>query len=131
VSGRGSRLPRPTRTTEWAIEAIDSRAARDWEKLCAAAPNAAAAAWDQLSSNPTTHSDRQTRLKGSLASGSYQGRTYERWQYEVTGGGRMWYFVEDPTEGGRARPARTGRGPRPRKRILIEAVHLGHPKATE
>ncbi|MBI4729265.1 MAG: hypothetical protein HY775_07140 [Acidobacteria bacterium] len=131
MTGRRSGLPRPTRTTEWAIEAIDSRAAEDWEKLCAVEPNAAAFAWDRLSTNPEAHSERQTRLKGSLATGTYEGRTYVRWQYEVTSGGRIWYFVDDPTEGGRKRVERRGRGPRPRRRVLVEAVHVGHPKATE
>jgi hypothetical protein len=131
VAGRGSRLPRPVRTDEWAIEAINNRAAEDWDKLAAVEPNALAAAYDQLSTDPTTVSARQTRLKGSLATGSFEGRTLDRWQYEVTAGGRLWYFVDDPTEGDRRTPRRKGRGPRPRRRVLIEAVSIGHPKATE
>lgn len=131
MPARGSRLPRPTRTDEWAIEAINQPAADDWDKLVAVEPNAAAAAWDQLATNPTAHSSRQTRLKGSLAAGTYEGRRFDRWQYEVTAGGRIWYLVDDPTEGGRRRPERRGRGARPRRRVLVEAVHIGHPKATE
>ncbi len=128
---RNSRLARPTRTTEWVIEAINSRVEEDWDKLCAVEPNAAATAWDQLSTDPTAFSSRQTRMKGSLGTGTYEGQQYERWQYEVTSGGRIWYFVDDPTQGGRMKTQRKGRGPRPRRRVLIEKVHLGHPKETE
>ncbi len=131
MTGSSRRLARPTRTSEWAIEAVSKRAADNWEKLAAAEPNAAASAWEQLSTNPTALSSRQTRMKGSLAKGRYEGRDLDRWQYEVTAGSRIWYFVDDPTERGRRMPARSGRGPRPRRRVLVEAVHIGHPKVTE
>lgn len=110
---------------------MDRRVAEDWDKLAAVEPNALATVYDQLSTNPTAVSARQMRLKGGLATGSFEGRTFDRWQYEVTAGGRIWYFVDDPTEGGRRRTERKGRGPRLRRRVLIESVSIGHPKATE
>ena len=131
MPARGSRLARPVRTDEWSIEAINGRAAEDWNKLAAVEPNALAAAYDQLSTNPVAVSSRQMRLKGSLATGTFEGRVFDRWQYEVTAGGRIWYFADGPAEGGRRDPERKGRGPRPRRRVLIEAVSIGHPKATE
>ena len=48
-----------------------------------------------------------------------------------TAGGRIFYFVDDPTSGGRIKPQRRGRGSKPRRRVIIEAVHPGHPKGTE
>lgn len=63
--------------------------------------------------------------------GTFEGQTFTGWQYEVTGGGRIFYFVDDPTDGGRRKPQRQARGPRPRRRVIVEAVHPGHPKATE
>jgi len=42
-----------------------------------------------------TSPERQHRLKGSLGTGSWKGAELERWQYEVTGGGRIWYLVDD------------------------------------
>lgn len=104
--------------------------AEDWDKLAAVEPNALAAAYDHLSTSPTAVSARQMPLKGNLTTGAFEGRIYHRWQYEVTAGGRIWYFVDDPTEGGRRRAERRGRGPRPRRRVLIEAIWIGHPKAT-
>ncbi len=32
-----------------------------------------------------------------MGSGVYEGRTLERWQYELTSGGRVFYLVADPT----------------------------------
>lgn len=130
MAKRGSRLGRPTRTDEWSIEALSKRAADDWETLASVEPNAAAAAWDQLSRDPTARSSRQEPLKGYRGTTTHEGRTYVRWQYEVTGGGRIWYLVDDPTAGG-GPSKRRGRGPRPRRRVLVEAAHIGHPKATE
>ena len=37
-----------------------------------------------------------------------------QWQFEVTGGGRIWYCFDDD-----------------KKTIWLTAVHIGHPKATE
>lgn len=132
MPARGSRLPRPVRTEEWSVEAISHRVVDDWNKLAAVEPNALATAHDQLSTDPTAVSARQKRLKGSLAFGTFEGRTFERWQLEVTAGGRIWYFVDDPTEGGRlVKQVRKGRGPKRRRRVLVEAVSIGHPKETE
>jgi hypothetical protein len=77
-------------------------------------------------------SSRQKHLAGkTYGTGSYEGETYDRWQYEETAGGRIFYFVDDPTGGGRTKPQRRGRGVKPRGRLIIEAVHPGHPKGTE
>lgn len=57
--------------------------------------------------------------------------TLVRWQYEATAGGRIFYFVDDPTEGGCKKLERKGRGRNPRRCVIIEAVHPGHPKETE
>lgn len=40
--------------------------------------------------------------------------TLERWQYEVTGAGRVWYLVDDE-----------------RRTVWISYAGVGHPKATE
>ena len=61
-----------------------------------------------------------SRTRGSIGSdfaiGSYEGKTLERWQYKITNGGRIWYFVV-PTPGaktaGRARMPDTIPNPQP------------------
>lgn len=56
---------------------------------------------------PTEFSPRQKKLEGKTwGSGTYQGKTFDRWQYEVTSGGRIFYFVDDPTDQGRQPHAR-------------------------
>lgn len=85
-----------------------------------------------MASNPTQFSSRQKRLEGkTYGTGTYEGVVHDRWQYEATSGGRIFYFVDDPTSGGRKRTERKGRGPKPRRRVIVEAVHPGHPKETE
>jgi glycosyltransferase involved in cell wall biosynthesis len=37
------------------------------------------------------------RLHGSLSTASRRGADLEQWQFEVTGGGRIWYLVEETT----------------------------------
>lgn len=129
---RGERLVRPARTDEWEIVGADKGVVVAWDRWAAQEPNAPSTAYHQLARNPTEHSSRQTKLEGKTwGVGTYEGRSFDRWQYEVTSGGRIFYFVDDPTSGGRRKPERSGRGSRPRTRVIIEAVHPGHPKGTE
>lgn len=129
---REERIARPARTDEWEIVAADKGVAEDWTRWAKQEPNALAAAHDQLSRHPTAFSPRQKKLEGKTwGTGTYEGQKFDRWQYEVTSGGRIFYFVDDPTDGGRRKPEPRGRGPRPRRRVIIEAVHPGHPKGTE
>lgn len=129
---RQERIARPTKTEEWEVVAADKGVAEDWDRYANQEANALATAYDQLSTNPTEFSSRQKKLEGkTYGTGAYGGKTYDRWQYEVTGGGRIFYFVDDPTSGGTKKVERTGRGPRPRRRVIVEAVHPGHPKGTE
>lgn len=42
------------------------------------------------------------------------GETLEQWQYEVTGGGRLWYCIDDV-----------------RRLVWLTGAATGHPKRTE
>lgn len=129
---REERVARPARTDEWEIVAADKGLSDEWDRWAKQEPNALATAYDQLATNPTQLSTRQKRLEGkTMGTGTFEGKVFDRWQYEATGGGRIFYFVDDPTNGGRKKPERTGRGPKPRRRVIVEAVHPGHPKETE
>ncbi len=98
---RAERIARPARTDEWEIVAADKGVSDEWERWARQEPNALAAAYDHLATNPTQFSPRQKRLEGrTYGTGTYGGRTFVRWQYEATAGGRIFYFVDDPTEGG-------------------------------
>ncbi len=129
---RETRVARPARSDEWEIVAADRGVSDDWDRWANQEPNALAAAYDQLATNPTQLSSRQKRLEGkTMGTGTYDGKTFDRRQYEATAGGRIFYFVDDPTDGGRKKPERKGRGPKPRRSVIVEAVHPGHPKQTE
>lgn len=127
MTKRGARLTRPVPADEWELVAITTEAARGWAQLEATEPNALARAYDHLTNDPTQHSSRQHRMKGHYATGTYEGKTFERWQYEVSGASRIWYFVDAPD------PAvhRHKKGPQLQKRVLVEMVSVGHPKGTE
>ena len=43
-----------------------------------------------------------------------QGRTMERWQHEITAGGRVWFLLDED-----------------KHTIWIDEVHLGHPAKTD
>lgn len=95
-------------------------AAKGWIDLLAVARNATVDAWDTLTREPTTETQRLYQLKGEFAYGAYQGRTYGRYQYKVTDGGRIWFFVEPAPKGSKTAG-----------RVLLERCEPGHPKETE
>jgi len=73
-------------------------------------------AHDAIRADPRSISspERHHRLKGSLATGVWKGQLYERWQFEVTGGGRIWYLIDDD-----------------RRTAWIIYAGTGHPIATD
>jgi hypothetical protein len=63
--------------------------------------------------------ERHHRLKGSLDTAAWKGEVLERWQYEVTGGRRIWYLIDDTRRTAWITYAGTGH-PRPRsERVVI------------
>ena len=88
---RGDRVAPPAAPGRWELRFADRAAAADWEKLVQNVPTAARTCFDALSDDPRHRSARQKRLRGELGSRSVGGRVVEQWQYEVTGGGRVWY----------------------------------------
>lgn len=111
---RRERVAPPPATGGWDFRHGTSEAAKGWGKVCAAAPSNARAAWEKITSDPRERSTRQHPLKGSLGSRSVNGQEMEQWQYEVTGGGRLWYAIDDET-----------------RTVWLTEATTGHPKATE
>jgi hypothetical protein len=71
---------------------------------------------ERLESRPLERGDnpqRTHKLRGSLSTRKVEGVTYEQWQHEITGAGRVWYCVD-----------------RKNRIIWITQVALGHPKGT-
>lgn len=122
MSKRGSAVPRPLKRTEWEIVFATRDAEKGWTDLLATARNATIDAWNTLTSEPLTETPRLYQLKALYAYGTYEGRTYARYQYKVTDGGRIWFFVEPAPKGAKTKTA---------GRVLLERCEPGHPKETE
>ncbi|MEH1055728.1 hypothetical protein V6U89_11015 [Micromonospora sp. CPCC 206171] len=113
---RGDRAAPPALAGEYELRFAESAAADGWEQLARQAPANLRRAYDALRADPRsrTSPERQHRLKGSLATASWKGQELERWQYEVTGGGRIWYLIDDE-----------------RRTVWLTYAGTGHPRATE
>ncbi|GGM13884.1 hypothetical protein GCM10012279_35130 [Micromonospora yangpuensis] len=94
---RGDRAAPPAVGNEFELRFASAAAAEGWEQLARQAPTNLRRAFETIRTDPRSRvsPDRHHRLKGSLGSGLWKGEVCERWQYEVTGGGRIWYLVDD------------------------------------
>ena len=111
---RRERVAPPPAAGGWDFRYATSNAVAGWDKVCAAAPSNARVAWERISSDPRQRTHRQHPLKGGLGARLVNGDTLDQWQYEVTGGGRLWYCIDDA-----------------RRVVWLTDAMVGHPKATE
>jgi hypothetical protein len=72
--------------------------------------------WVVRLADPRSRNDlsRQHRLKFDLKSVKVDGAELEQWQYEVTGGGRIWFAIDDE-----------------RRTLWITQAGTGHPRQTD
>jgi hypothetical protein len=84
--------------------------------LCRQAPSNLRRAYEIITTDPApiARSSRHNRLKPPLAERSFKGRSLPQWQYEVTGGGRLWYLVDAE-----------------RREVWLTYAGTGHPKQTD
>lgn len=119
---RRQAVPRPLKRANFEIIFITSQAEKGWRDGLATFCNAIADAWDHLCKTPAAEDGKRVyQLRADLATGTFEGNTYARYQYKFPNGGRIWYFI-DPTRDKKAKTA---------GRVLIEAVHTAHPNATK
>jgi len=114
---RGDRVAPPPVGHEWDLRFATGEAASGWEELCRQAKENTRRAYEAIRTDPRPNppTGRHHRLKGKiLAHGTRDGRLLERWQYEVTAGGRIWYLVDDT-----------------KRTVWIEYAGTAHPKITE
>src|SRR5215217_434044 len=92
--GRGDEARRPT---GWVVLLVDRQAAQGWAALLAQVPENLDRAWVAITARPRGRENlsRQHRLKYDLRTIKVDGAELEQWQYEVTGGGRIWYAIDD------------------------------------
>ncbi len=113
---RGDRAAPQPRPGEYDLRFANNEAAKGWDELCRQAPGNTRAAFDAIRADPcpVPPSTRHHRLKYDLAWGTHNGRRLEQWQYEVTGGGRVWYLVDHGT-----------------RTAWLAYAGTGHPKVTD
>lgn len=113
---------RPLKRAEYGIVFISRQAEKGWKDGLAAYRNAMVEAWERLSIEPA-HEDgsRVYRLKADLSVGTYQGQEYDRYQYKLPGGGRIWYFIDRSTD----------KNAKVAGCVLLEDVHTAHPNETK
>lgn len=114
VPKRRERVAPPPAPAGWDFRFGTSNAGDGWEQVCAAAPANARVAWERLTNDPRTRTERQHPLKGVLGTREVSGQALEQWQYEVTAGGRLWYCIDDD-----------------RRTVWLMEAMVGHPKVTE
>ena len=113
---RRDRVAPPPRSDEYDLRFANNEAAKGWTDLCNQAAANARAAYEAIRAHPCPMpmTGRHHRLKHTLGTGTHNGQTFEQWQFEVTGGGRIWYLVDHE-----ARVA------------WLTFAGTGHPKATD
>lgn len=111
-AGKSRAVPRPLKKAEFRIQFATSQAEKGWCDLLATTSNAVVDAWDFLTRTPQESSLRCHQLKGELARVSHRGETHERWQYELPGGARIWFYVSGKT-------------------VFLIDVHTHHPNQTK
>lgn len=117
---RGERVERPTKKSEYHLQFATAEAAKGWRDLCATTGNAMADAWDYLTKTPDAARPPHSPLKARYATVIRDGQSHQRWQYELPGGARIWYWIVPPD------PKRKVQG-----LVLLERVVAHHPNETK
>jgi mRNA-degrading endonuclease RelE of RelBE toxin-antitoxin system len=93
---RLDRVAPPSVNDEWHVRFGTSEAAKGWDDLCTHARGKTREAFELIRANPRPpQDDSHYRLRGSLASRSFNARELEQWQIKVSGSGRIWYLPDD------------------------------------
>jgi hypothetical protein len=113
---RGDRAAPPPIGNEYEIRFDNAESAKGWEELARTAAGNLRRAYEAIrdSPRPVPSTERHHRLHGRLATVARRGVDQEQWQYEVTGGGRIWYVIDDD-----------------RRTCWITYAGPRHPKATD
>jgi len=104
--------PRPPGKFSYPVHAKNRSVETQWQALCSSYAQNARRCYDHMARTP---SDRPRNLdRGMMLRGSRRLGGRRLFQYEVGGGARVWYTVDEE-----------------RHIIIVQEVHIGHPKATE
>lgn len=112
MSRRDLPVARPRKKAEFELRFATRQAEKGWSDLKATTGNALADAWDFLTRTPRHLSERNHPLKGELAQVLRDGQRHDRWQLELPGGARIWFYVHEQV-------------------VWLVDVHTHHPNQTK
>ena len=109
---RGNQVPPPPTEDEWDLR-YATKEALAFPEMEKQFPGNCAEAKSRLKVAPTTRTDVQEKLRGSLGTRAIAGSEMDQWQYDIASGARLWYCVD------------------PEKRIVwLTLAAMGHPRST-
>jgi len=101
---------------DWQIKPASAKAEKQWKKAVEQQPDLMAKEKERLKTNPLDRSGNPRRthqLRGPLATRKIGGSSFEQWQHEITGAGRIWYCAD-----------------RKNRIVWVTQVDLSHPRET-
>lgn len=110
---RGDQVPPPSTANEWDLRYAtkESLAFAEMEKQF---PGNCAEAKARLKVAPTSRSDVQKQLRGSLGKRRIKGVEMDQWQLDISSGARLWYCIDTDQHV-----------------VWFTLAAMGHPRATE
>jgi hypothetical protein len=112
MTKKAATVSRPRKRAEYEIRYATRQAEKGWLDLLATTRNAVVDAWDFLTRTPDQESVTNHRLKGELATMNRAGQVFDRWQHELPGGARIWFYIGDQV-------------------VYLTDVHAHHPNQTK
>lgn len=112
MAARSERVNRPLKKGEHSIVFATRNAEKAWTDLLATTRNGLVDAWDYLTRTPLQQSESHHPLRGDLAFIHNQAGRHQRWQHELPGGARIWFYVDSST-------------------VYLVEVHTHHPNKTK
>ena len=111
---RNTKVPRPTKNSEYELRFASREAQKGWRDLSATIRGPLTDTWDFLTRSPLTESPSNYPLKGQLSEILRDGISYQRWQHKPArqGDARIWFYVDG-------------------KIVYLERVHTSHPNETK
>ncbi|MEU9183327.1 hypothetical protein AB0D14_01915 [Streptomyces sp. NPDC048484] len=113
---KGDPVAPPPGKGEYEVRYGETAAIEGWREVGNKAPGNAAKAWEQMRTDPcpAIQTERHHQLKFDLAYRDFKGGRLPQWQIEVTGGGRLWFLINEG-----------------RRIVWLVKASIGHPKETE
>ena len=112
MSRRADRVIRPLKRVEYEIRFATREAEKGWTDLLATSRSAIVDAWDYLTATPLLQTVHHHPMRADLEFVVRDGVRFARWQHELPGGARIWFYVDGQV-------------------VLLVDVHTRHPNQTK